>query len=87
MCSQERGVHSKHCGISQNLGKKIFFFFCLGLSVLQNRNIPQFFGEDGIQQVFSSDSPSTWYSGLKEAFKDLEIQQVSMLPKGSTPVR
>ena len=46
-----------------------------------------FFGEDGIQQIFFSDGPSTCYSRLQEAFKDLGIQQVSMLLKESIPVR
>ena len=42
---------------------------------------------DGTQQIFFSDDPSTCYSGLQEAFKDLGIQQVRMLLKGSIPVR
>ena len=46
-----------------------------------------FYGEDGIQQIFFSEDPSTCYSRLQEAFKDLGIQQVSMLLKGSIPVR
>ena len=66
-CSQERGVHSKHCSISQNLG--------------------EFLEVGGIQKIFFSGKPSTCYSGLQEAFKDLEIRQVSMLLKGSIPVR
>ena len=61
--------------------------FCLGLRVLKNGNILQFFGEDGTQKIFFSEDPSTCYSGLQEAFKDLGIQQVSMLLKGSIPVR
>ena len=39
------------------------------------------------QQIFFSDDTSTCYSGLQEAFKDLGIQQVSMLQKDSIPVR
>ena len=50
-------------------------------------NIPQFFGEDGIQQIFFSDDPSTYYPRLQEAFKDLGMQQVQMLLKGSIPFR
>ena len=67
-----------------NIFKKIS---SVGLSILQNGNIPQFFGEDGIQQIFFSDDPSTCYSRLQEAFKDLGIQLVGMLLKGSISVR
>ena len=49
------------------------------LSFLEKPNLPQ--------QIFFSDDTSTCYSGLQEAFKDLGIQQVSMLQKDSIPVR
>ena len=55
-----------------------YFISVIGLSVLQNGDIPQFLGEDGINQIFSSDDPLPCYSEIQRALKDLGIIQVSI---------
>ena len=46
------------------------------MSVLQNSDIPQFLGEDRINQIFLSDDPLPCYSETQRALKDLVIIQV-----------
>ena len=46
------------------------------MSVLQNSDIPQFLGEDRINQIFLSDDPLPCYSETQRALKDLGIIQV-----------
>ena len=43
----------------------------IGLSVLENGDIPQFLVEDGINQIFLNNDPLPYYSEIQRALKDL----------------
>ena len=42
-------------------------------------SVPQFLGEDQINQIFLSDEPLSCYSQIQRALKDLGIKIVSIL--------
>lgn len=48
----------------------------LGLSILQNGDIPKFISEYGLNQIFTELSPESGYLELQRGLKDIGIHQV-----------